>query len=77
MVSLVIIITWHGNNMCVQACGSLFYQHNSNVYDRVNILTVLSFTLDFIVHPSIIHGKIRVVNNLWCQVDSGDYWVWW
>ena len=41
MVSLVIIITWHGNNMYVQACAFLFYQHNSNVYDiEINISTV-------------------------------------
>ena len=41
IVSLVIIITWHGSNVCVQAHGLLYYQLNSNVYDRViNILTV-------------------------------------
>ena len=41
MVSLVIIITQHGNNVCAQARILLFYLHNSNVYDiEINISTV-------------------------------------
>ena len=41
MVSLVIIITWHGNNVYVYACTLLFYLHYSNVYDiEIIILTV-------------------------------------
>ena len=37
MVSLVIIITWHGNDMCVYARTLSFYLHNySNVYDIEN-----------------------------------------
>ena len=36
MISLVINITWDGNNVCVYTCILLFYLHNySNVYDNI------------------------------------------
>ena len=64
MVCLVIIITWHGNDVCVYARALLFYQHYSNVYDiEITISTVQSFILGFVILPFIIHGKILMVNN--------------
>ena len=65
MVSFVIIITWHGNDICLYTLALLFYLHNySNVYDiEITISTVQSFISSFVVHLSIIHGKILVVNN--------------
>ena len=33
MVSLVIIVIWHGNNVYVYVHALLFYLHYSNVYD--------------------------------------------
>ena len=63
MVSSLIIITRHDNNVHVQA-HVLFYQHNSGVYDiEINISTVESLILGFVVLFSIIHGRILVVNN--------------
>ena len=41
MVSIAITITWHYNNVCIQARMLLFHQHNSNVYDiEIDISTV-------------------------------------
>ena len=60
MVSLVIIITWHGNNLCVYARALLFYLHYSNVYDIEMIVSiVLNFILGFVMLPYIIHGKVN------------------
>ena len=41
MVSLVIIITWHGNNMYVYAHALSFYLHYSNVYDIEKIISTV------------------------------------
>ena len=41
MVSLVIIITWHGNNMYVYASALLFYLHYINVYDIEIIISTV------------------------------------
>ena len=38
MVSLVIIITWHGNDVCVYAHALLFYLHN---YSNVSLGTLV------------------------------------
>ena len=60
MVSLVIIITWDGNNVCVFTRALLFYLHYSNVYDIEIIISIVkSFILGFVMLPSIIHGKVN------------------
>ena len=60
MVSLVIIITWDDNNVCVFARALLFYLHYSNVYDIEIIISIVkSFILGFVMLPYIIHGKVN------------------
>ena len=41
MVSLVIIIIWHGNNVYVYARALLFYLHYSNIYDKEIIISTV------------------------------------
>ena len=47
MVSLVIIITWHGNNVYVYARALLFYLHYSNVYDIEIIISTVYYIIKF------------------------------
>ena len=80
MVSLVIIIRWHGNDVCVYVHVPLFYLYIAycNVCDIIEVISS-SFILGFIMCPSIIYGNILVVNTVvyggkWHQVNC---WVWW
>ena len=41
MVSSLIIITWHGNNVYVNVRVLLFYLHYSNVYDIEIIISTV------------------------------------
>ena len=66
MVSLVIIIALHGNNVYAYAHEVLFtciilvkYTYDIEIF----IATIYNFISGFAMCPSIIHGKILVVNN--------------